>query len=127
MSSSNENNTSFENQKKPVQANYFEEIDLISSNPKLSNTIDTSGNTDAILNDKITKKYQKLSINSSTNTSSSSQDLVYGVSIEIKKPRKLGSVKAFIYINNFPLIVIGPNCKLFTFIFLYKIYIVFLF
>ena len=107
MSSSNENNSSFENQKK-IHSNYYDEIDLISTNPKISNPIDTSGTIEVSPKDNISKK---LSINSSVNSSNSSSDLIYGSSIEIKNPRNLGSMKAFFYINNCPIIVIGPDCK----------------
>jgi len=106
--SSNENNASFEKQKKIVHSNYFEEIDLISSNPKISNTIDTSGTIEISPKDNISKK---ISINSSVNSSTSSSDLIYGTSIEIINPRKIGSMIAFFYIKNYPLFVIGPDCK----------------
>ena len=101
--SSNENNSSFENQKK-IHSNYYDEIDLISTNPKISNA-DTSGT-------EVSPKYNiSKQISSSINSSASSSDLIYGISIEIKKPRNIGSMKAFLYINNFPIIVIGPDCK----------------
>ena len=38
-------------------------------------------------------------------------NLVYGTSIDKHNPRKIGLVTAFFYINKFPLIVIGPDCK----------------
>ncbi len=38
-------------------------------------------------------------------------DLIYGTSINIHNPRKIGLVRAFLYIKDFPLIIIGPDCK----------------
>ena len=105
--SSNENNSSFENQKK-IHSNYYDEIDLISTNPKIPNAIDTSGTIEVSPKDNISRK---ISLNSSVNSSTSSSDLIYGTSIEIKNPRNIGSMKAFFYINNYPIIVIGPDCK----------------
>ena len=37
--------------------------------------------------------------------------LIYGNDINIKNPAKLGNLRAFIYINNYPLIAVGPNCN----------------
>ena len=36
---------------------------------------------------------------------------LYGNDISIKNPKKLGNLRAFIYINDYPLIVLGPNCN----------------
>jgi hypothetical protein len=36
---------------------------------------------------------------------------LYGNNISIKKPRKIGNMWAFLYYNDNPLIVIGPDCK----------------
>ncbi len=37
--------------------------------------------------------------------------LIYGNNANIKNPKKLGNLRAFIYIKDYPLIAIGPNCK----------------
>ena len=110
MSSSNENNMiSFENSEKTKNKNskYYEEIDLIASNPKISSTIDSSGVLEEAKN--TSNKISVISINSSIPDS----DLIYGSPINIFYPRKIGKMKAFFYIYNFPLIVIGPDCKYF--------------
>ena len=39
--------------------------------------------------------------------------LIYGNDINIRNPKQLGNLKAFLYINDYPLIVIGPNCNKF--------------
>ena len=109
MSSINENNVSFESKKKLGNPKYYEEIDLISSNPKISNTIESSGIMEVSPKGNISNKL-------SINTSIISPDLIYGTPIDIQNPRHIGSVKAFFYINNNPLIVIGPDCKYFTII-----------
>ncbi len=103
MSSSNENNPSFETQKKIINPKIYDEVELISSNQKMANT-DTSGIIKVSQNDILSKR-------SSINTSISSIDLVYGTSIDMHNPRKIGSMNVFFYIKNFPLIVIGPDCK----------------
>ena len=39
--------------------------------------------------------------------------LIYGNDFNIKKPKRLGNLRAFFYINDYPLIAIGPNCNKF--------------
>ena len=39
--------------------------------------------------------------------------LIYGNDINIKNPKRLGNLRALLYINDYPLIVIGPNCNKF--------------
>ena len=39
--------------------------------------------------------------------------LIYGNDINIRNPKQLGNLKSFLYINDYPLIVIGPNCNKF--------------
>ena len=34
---------------------------------------------------------------------------LYGNDINIKNPKKLGNLRAFLYIRDYPLIVLGPN------------------
>jgi hypothetical protein len=78
----------------------YDEVDLISSS-----------------NRRIEKAHDNNAIEiSSTEKTSQKQDkplsdLVYGASIDIRKPTNIGSVKAFLYIKDFPLIIIGPDCK----------------
>ena len=43
----------------------------------------------------------------------SKNKLIYGNDINIKKPKRLGNLRAFFYINDYPLIAIGPNCNKF--------------
>ena len=40
-----------------------------------------------------------------------STSLLYGNSINDLKPKHLGKLFAFLYINEKPLILIGPDCK----------------
>lgn len=109
MSSTNENNASFESEKKIGNPKYYEEIDLISSNPKISNAMESSGIIEVSSKGNISNKL-------SINTSIISPDLIYGNPIDVHNPRNIGSMKAFFYINNNPLIVIGPDCKFFIII-----------
>lgn len=37
--------------------------------------------------------------------------LLYGNHIDNLKPKYLGKARAFCYINNYPIIIIGPDCK----------------
>ena len=39
------------------------------------------------------------------------KDKLYGNDINDKKPRKLGKLRALLYIKDYPLIAIGPNSK----------------
>lgn len=104
--SSNENKISFDTQKKDNKV--YDEVELISASPKISTSTETSGiiqiKDKNFINNNISKT-------SSINTSIGYTDLVFGVSIDIHNPRKLGSVNAFFYIKNFPVFIIGPDCK----------------
>ena len=55
-----------------------------------------------------------------------SKYLLYGNDIKIMNPKYLGRTRAFFYHNNYPLIIIGPDCKLSIYILIiyYKIVIV---
>ena len=115
MSSSYQNKISFETQNNKGHNKFTDEVELISANRKISNDTNTS---EIIIpeNDNVSKK-NRISNNSLTTSSFTSSELVYGVSIDINNPRKIGAVNAFFYINNSPLIVIGPDCKYFNFMF----------
>lgn len=39
-------------------------------------------------------------------------EIIYGNDYKIKKPKKLGNSIVFWYINDWPLITIGPDCKI---------------
>jgi hypothetical protein len=111
-SSSNEYNATFEAKKNISNTKIFDEFELISSNKKIPNTNDSSNIVEIRPNNII-------SAESSINSSISSHDLIFGTPIEILKPKKIGKMYAFLYINNFPLIVIGPDCKYFKYLILY--------
>ena len=40
-----------------------------------------------------------------------SKNTLYGNNIIIKNPKKIGKMRVLFYCNNYPLIVIGPECK----------------
>ena len=82
-----------------------DEVVLVSSRNSIKRTEDTSIRNDPNLTD-CSSQGQNSQDNSFHN------ELVYGASIDIPKPKKLGAVNAFLYINGNPLIVIGPDCKL---------------
>ena len=94
MSLNNDSNIVLEIHKKPNML--YDEVDLISSNMRISKSTHTNS----------------IMISSSYNSSDKyPSDLIYGTSINIHKPRKIGLVRAFLYIKDFPLIIIGPDCK----------------
>lgn len=100
MSLTNDNsNISLEIHKKPNIL--YDEVDLITSNRKTIKSTEYSNSITVGPN----KNYSKKAENYST-------DLVFGASIDIHNPRKIGSLYAFCYIKGFPIITIGPDCKL---------------
>ena len=105
MSSSNENNASIKTPTKTRNIKYNDEIDLIASNQKITTTIDSSVGLEISPKGNIPKKL-------SINTSASSPDIIFGSPLNENHPRKIGRMKAFCYIKNSPLFVIGPDCKL---------------
>ena len=97
---SNESKIALEIHKKPNML--YDEVDLISTNRRINKLPDSSETVVVVPNNNSQKKYDN-SIDFS--------NLVYGTSIDKLNPRKIGLVTAFFYINKFPLIVIGPDCK----------------
>ncbi len=70
--------------------------------------------------------------NSHNKTKGNKSYLLYGNHIDNLKPKYLGKSRAFFYINNYPLIIIGPDCKLlynilYKIIFIKQIVIVYVF
>ena len=64
--------------------------------------------------------YSKLEVTElKTNAENSNDDknvksqLLYGNHIDILNPEYLGKAKAFCYSNNYPWVIIGPDCKYF--------------
>lgn len=54
----------------------------------------------------------KININNNSNLNSENKsNLLYGNHINNLHPKYLGKTRAFLYINNYPLIIIGPDCK----------------
>ena len=62
---------------------------------------------------KINSSESELAFNIKVNNNDK-ENLLYGNSITIVKPRNIGKIKAFLYIKDYPLIIIGPDCKLFN-------------
>ena len=62
---------------------------------------------------------QEISLKSNENNNNQNRNLIvksyllYGNHIENIHPKYLGKTRAFLYINNYPLIIIGPDCKYF--------------
>jgi hypothetical protein len=74
----------------------------------------------------MTEDYEKITLNNSSNSKIEinrkikkidNSNLIYGNDINIKQPKKLGNSFVFCYINNWPLITIGPNCIYYNYIF----------
>lgn len=100
--------------KEKQQQKLHDEVELIRANSKISNTIESSVIIEVSSKTNIPKK---VSINSNTNNSVSSPNSLFGCPIDKCNPRKIGSLNAFFYVNNSPMIVIGPHCKYFIIIF----------
>ena len=96
MSLTNDSNISLEIHQKPYIL--YDEVDIITSNRRIIKSTE-SPSLEVTQKDSSPKKFYI------------STDLIFGVSINILKPRKIGSVKTFFYVNNFPLTIIGPDCK----------------
>ena len=98
MSLTNDSNISLEIRQQPNIL--YDEVDKITSNRRIVKSSDISSIEVAqTQNDSSPKKPEN------------SSDLIFGKSISIPKPRKIGAVYAFLYINYYPLIIIGPDCK----------------
>ena len=54
----------------------------------------------------------ELDLNIKVDNNNDKENLLYGNSITITNPRNVGKVYAFLYIKKYPLIIIGPDCKL---------------
>ena len=92
MSLTNDSHISLEIHK---QSNMlYNEVNLISTNRRIIN------------NSSITVSTPK-----NKKSEYSSADLVFGTSIDIHNPRRIGAINAFLYIKGFPIIIIGPDCK----------------
>lgn len=81
-------------------------IELISSRNSIKKTENSSISIDPNLIDSSNQDHNIQDI-------SYHNELVYGSSIDVPKPTKLGAVKAFLYFKGNPLIIIGPDCKLY--------------
>ena len=110
----------------------FNDDDIAEINSKkLNNDISISTSIDSILN--VEDKYSSgddspsrlrldreqetsLKVNESKNPNRNltvKNYLLYGNHIENLHPKYLGKARALFYINNYPLIIIGPDCKYF--------------
>ena len=55
----------------------------------------------------------KTNVENSNDDKNVKSQLLYGNQIDILNPKYLGRVKALYYSNNYPWIIIGPDCKYF--------------
>ena len=108
----------------------FNDDDTIALNPKkpsndmnISNPIDLNINIDEkyiINSDEATSKLNKeqetiLKVDDNKNKDKRLKSyLLYGNHIDNLHPKYLGKSRAFLYINNYPLIIIGPDCKFYN-------------
>jgi len=84
--------------------------------------ISKSGDNDATENYKLNENNEPIDYNreeeirikniDNSNKESNSKYLLYGNDIKIQNPKYLGRTRAFFYHNNYPWIIIGPDCKL---------------
>ena len=65
------------------------------------------------IKEKLNQNYQELDLLEDSGNikeeNSNKECKLYGNNINIKNPRKLGNLRAFLYIGDYPLIVLGPN------------------
>ena len=90
-------------------------------NGKVNNVIDLESSEQRIVNNadaslSIGQENNKSNINTDLNNSQNNTtdlilDLLYGVPYEIKYPKKIANLRILFYVKEFPLIVIGPECK----------------
>ena len=80
--------------KNSIELNFIDTTNYISKNKELSNDIKVS-----LIEDK------------EENIENKEQNKLYGNDIKIKNPKTIGKMWAFLYYKDYPLIVIGPNCK----------------
>ena len=104
MSLTNDKIISLEINKNQIQ---YDDINLITSNPRIMKSKESSI-VEISSKDKSTE-----------NTENISTELILGSPIYFCNPRKIGSVKAFFYIKGFPIIIIGPDCKLLFYLIIY--------
>ena len=93
--------------------NSKEENDIV-----LSNSLDNNMENYQINEEKMKAKLkneEEIALNvekhNQDKTEGSKPYLLYGNHIENLKPKYLGKARAFLFINNYPLIIIGPDCK----------------
>lgn len=85
-------------------------IDLeLNSNEKF----DANGDESRIILNKEKETILKVNENKNRNIRVKSY-LLYGNHIDNLHPKYLGKSRAFLYINNYPLIIIGPDCKFYN-------------
>ena len=84
------------------------DIDLVSSEQIIVNNIDSSLSID---NSKNTNQITFNNINVLNNSKNNNSELIYGAPYEIKYPKKIGNLIAFLYLKNTPLIVLSKDCK----------------
>ena len=91
-----------------IDNNSNNNIDLVSSEQRIVDNFDssiseshTSNNNNSILNN----------IKEINNSKKNNSELVFGIPYEIKYPKKIGNLIAFLYLKNTPLIVLSKDCK----------------
>ena len=96
----------------------------INNNFQIQTELKIINNSSLSLNEstEIDKNKEKMLEQPTTNSehqSNFSDSLLYGNSINDLTPKRLGKLYAFFYINNKPLIIIGPDCKKIVFYIIY--------
>ncbi len=91
-----------------IQNQIDNNIDLVSSEQIIVNNIDSSLYID---NSKNKNQITFNNINVLNNSKNNNSELIYGAPYEIKYPKKIGNLIAFLYLKNTPLIVLSKDCK----------------
>ena len=91
-----------------IQNQIDNNIDLVSSEQIIVDNIDSSL---SISNAKNKNQITFNNINVLNNSKNNNSELIYGAPYEIKYPKKIGNLIAFLYLKNTPLIVLSKDCK----------------
>ena len=89
----------------------------LNSNTNISDNYTINENDSSIEYNREEETKLKVNIEHKNDNKGIKKYLLYGNHIDNLKPKYIGKTRAFCYINNYPLIIIGPDCKYF-----FKIY-----
>jgi hypothetical protein len=81
------------------------------SQRKLYHDKENFNTSTSIMNDNINHYIFNLNISVNESNVYNNSVIVYGYDIKSKKPKKTGNTFSFFYLNDYPIIILGPKCK----------------